>query len=115
MNDDEVAKTLRDMEDQIRFRLRMKEVIPNEMAQYRIEDGRAHFTVPNLFETSISLRGAQEEDGWFFSHVEFLHKRLVTMDRIPDLNYLKYVCKCYEGALKRRREHSLKGKASTMA
>ena len=73
MNDDEVAKTLRDMEDQIRFRLRMKEVIPNEMAQYRVEDGRAHFTVPNLFETSISLRGAQEEDGWFFSHVEFLH------------------------------------------
>ncbi|KAI0292502.1 mediator complex subunit MED14-domain-containing protein [Multifurca ochricompacta] len=35
-------------------------------------DGRAWFTVPNLFETSICLRGGNQEDGWFFVHVEFL-------------------------------------------
>ena len=37
------------------------------------DDGRVHFTVPNLFETSLSLTGAGKEDGWFFVHVEFLH------------------------------------------
>jgi mediator of RNA polymerase II transcription subunit 14 len=35
-------------------------------------DGRAWFTVPNLFESSICLRGGNEDDGWFFAHVEFL-------------------------------------------
>jgi mediator of RNA polymerase II transcription subunit 14 len=35
-------------------------------------DGRAWFTVPNLFEASICLRGGNQEDGWFFVHVEFL-------------------------------------------
>lgn len=73
LSDDEVAETLKDMGDQIRFRLRMKEIIPIEMSRYCIEDGRAHFNVPNMFETSISLRGAQKDDGWFFVHVEFLH------------------------------------------
>ena len=37
------------------------------------DDGRVFFTVPNLFETSISLIGATSEDGWFFVHVKFLH------------------------------------------
>ncbi|KAI5116984.1 hypothetical protein M0805_001593 [Coniferiporia weirii] len=71
--DDEVKKTLKGMEEQVRYRLRMNEIVPIEMSQYRIEDGRVHFTVPNLFEASISLRGAQKEDGWFFVHIEFLH------------------------------------------
>ena len=35
-------------------------------------DGRAWFTVPNLFEASICLRGGNQDDGWFFVHVEFL-------------------------------------------
>jgi hypothetical protein len=35
-------------------------------------DGRAYFTVPHLFSTSLCLRGAHEDDGWFFVHVEFL-------------------------------------------
>jgi hypothetical protein len=90
MTDAGVAKTLRDMEDVIRFRLRVREIIPVEMSQYRIracwkccclclcidmfaDDGRAFFTVPNSFETSISLTGAGKEDGWFFVHAEFLH------------------------------------------
>lgn len=37
------------------------------------DNGRVHFTVPDLFETSLSLTGAGKEDGWFFVHVEFLH------------------------------------------
>jgi mediator of RNA polymerase II transcription subunit 14 len=37
-----------------------------------VAGGRVFFTVPNLFETSLCLRGAQKDDGWFFVHVEFL-------------------------------------------
>jgi mediator of RNA polymerase II transcription subunit 14 len=35
-------------------------------------DGRVCFVVPNLFEASLCLRGAQKDEGWFFVHVEFL-------------------------------------------
>ncbi|KAJ7690643.1 MED14-domain-containing protein [Mycena rosella] len=72
LTDAEVVKTLTDMEDGIRYRLRLHEIIPVEMAQHRIADGRVYFTVPNLFETSLCLRGGLKEDGWFFVHVEFL-------------------------------------------
>ena len=34
--------------------------------------GRVYFTVPNLFETSLCLRGAEVGDGWFFVHMKFL-------------------------------------------
>ncbi|KAL5506965.1 RGR1 [Sanghuangporus vaninii] len=74
LTNDEVKKTLAEMEERIRFRLRTNEIIPVEMSHYRIEDGRAHFTVQDLFETSLALRGARKDDGWFFGHVEFLHK-----------------------------------------
>ncbi|KAJ7502829.1 mediator complex subunit MED14-domain-containing protein [Mycena galericulata] len=77
--DAEVVKTLTDMEDVIRYRLRLHEIIPVEMARHRPPltftqsvDGRVYFTVPNLFEASLCLRGALKEDGWFFVHVEFL-------------------------------------------
>jgi mediator of RNA polymerase II transcription subunit 14 len=68
----------------------MVEIVPIEMSKYRIctysisiyepsvltarrtVDGRAWFTVPNLFETSVCLRGGNQDDGWFFVHVEFL-------------------------------------------
>ncbi|KAA1472975.1 MED14-domain-containing protein [Dentipellis sp. KUC8613] len=72
LTDEEVAKTLSDIEILIRYRLRMKEIIPPEMAHYRISDGRVFFTVPKLFEASLCLRGGEKDDGWFFVHVEFL-------------------------------------------
>ncbi|KAJ7188529.1 mediator complex subunit MED14-domain-containing protein [Mycena filopes] len=72
LTDAEVIKTLTDMEDVIRYRLRLHEIIPVEMGQHHIAGGRVYFTVPNLFETSLCLRGGLKEDGWFFVHVEFL-------------------------------------------
>ena len=77
------------MEEAMRYRLRIFEFVPIEMAQHRIgkiypadvsgphlklqtEGGRVYFTIPKLFETSICLRGAEKLDGWFFVHVEFL-------------------------------------------
>ncbi|KIJ59729.1 hypothetical protein HYDPIDRAFT_118235 [Hydnomerulius pinastri MD-312] len=72
LKDDEIIKTLSAMEDTIRYRLRMTEIIPVEMSQHRIAGGRVHFTVPNLFETSVCLRGAEKDDGWFFVGVKFL-------------------------------------------
>ncbi|KAK7057435.1 mediator of RNA polymerase II transcription subunit 14 [Favolaschia claudopus] len=72
LTDAEVVSTLTEMEDVIRYRLRMHEFVPVEMAQHRIANGRVYFTVPDLFETSLCLRGGLKEDGWFFVHVEFL-------------------------------------------
>ncbi|KAF5351922.1 hypothetical protein D9756_007453 [Leucocoprinus leucothites] len=72
LTDAEVRKTLSGIEEAIRFRLRMSEIVPVEMAQYRIADGRVYFTVPNLFETSLCLSGVGPDDGWFFVNVEFL-------------------------------------------
>lgn len=56
----------------MRYRLRMTELIPREMSQYKVADGRVHFTAPRLFETSLCIKGGKKEDGWFFVDVEFL-------------------------------------------
>ncbi|KAN0107393.1 Mediator complex subunit MED14 domain containing protein [Russula decolorans] len=72
LTDHQVSKILSDLEIFTRFRLWMVEIVPIEMSKYRIFDGRAWFTVPNLFETSVCLRGGNQDDGWFFVHVEFL-------------------------------------------
>ncbi|KAF8070340.1 mediator complex subunit MED14-domain-containing protein [Lyophyllum atratum] len=72
LTDAQVAQTLADMENAIRYRLSVSELVPVEMSQYRIADGRVYFTVPKLFETSLCLRGAQKDEGWFFVHAEFL-------------------------------------------
>ncbi|KAI0273942.1 mediator complex subunit MED14-domain-containing protein [Russula aff. rugulosa BPL654] len=74
LNDRQVSKILSDLETLTRFRLRMVEIVPVEMSKYRIctFDGRAWFTVPDLFETSVCLRGGNQDDGWFFVHLEFL-------------------------------------------
>jgi mediator of RNA polymerase II transcription subunit 14 len=88
LTDAEVAQTLFDMEGTIRYRLRLKEIIPVEMSRYHIgksgsflnptelifpvADGRVHFIVPKLFNTSLCLRSGDKNDGWFFVHVEFL-------------------------------------------
>lgn len=71
LTDEQVAKTLEDMEGTILYRLRMREIIPVEMSRYRIWDGRVFFTVPKLFEVSLSLQGPAPTAGWFFVHVEF--------------------------------------------
>ncbi|KAH7915167.1 mediator complex subunit MED14-domain-containing protein [Hygrophoropsis aurantiaca] len=72
LTDAEVAKTLTDIEDAIRYRLRMYEIIPVEMSQHYIANGRVHFTVPKLFKASVCLRGTEKDDGWFFVGVRFL-------------------------------------------
>ncbi|KAJ6497836.1 mediator complex subunit MED14-domain-containing protein [Mycena sanguinolenta] len=72
LTDTEVIKTMKDMEYVIRYRIRMHEIIPVEMAQHRIAHGRVYFTVADLFEASLCLRGGLKQDGWFFVHVEFL-------------------------------------------
>ncbi|EJF55792.1 MED14-domain-containing protein [Dichomitus squalens LYAD-421 SS1] len=72
LTDDEVARTFADIEDAMRYRLRMSEIVPWEMSEYRIGAGRVFFTAPKLFELSLCLRGARSNDGWFFVNVTFL-------------------------------------------
>ncbi|ESK91030.1 hypothetical protein Moror_16335 [Moniliophthora roreri MCA 2997] len=72
LTDAQVLKTLRDIQDVIRYRLRLREIIPIEMSRHRIADGCVYFTAPKLFEVSIRLTGAQPHDRWLFVHVDFL-------------------------------------------
>jgi Mediator complex subunit MED14 len=72
LTDQQVTDTLAEMEHAIRFRLRVADVIPVEMLNYRIVDGRVFFTAPKLFEASLFLGGSQPLDGWFFANVQFL-------------------------------------------
>lgn len=72
LNSEEITRTLANIEDVMRYRLRMHELIPCEMCAYRIADGRVFFTAPKLFEVSLCLNGAKQEDGWFFVDVDFL-------------------------------------------
>ncbi|KAF9559893.1 MED14-domain-containing protein [Agrocybe pediades] len=72
LTDEEVSRTLSDMEGIIRYRLRMTEIIPVEMSNYHIADGRVHFTAPKLFSTSVCLSGGRKDSGWFCVDVEFL-------------------------------------------
>ncbi|KAI0045303.1 MED14-domain-containing protein [Auriscalpium vulgare] len=72
LTDEEIAQTLTDVESLIRHRLRIVDIVPIEMSKYRIADGRVFFTVPQLFEVSVSLLGGAKHDAWFFVNVEFL-------------------------------------------
>ncbi|KAI0743387.1 MED14-domain-containing protein [Daedaleopsis nitida] len=72
LTETEVSRTLADIEDAMRYRLRMSEIIPWEMSHYRIANGRVFFTASKLFELSLCLIGARKDDGWFFVNVTFL-------------------------------------------
>ncbi|KAH9940499.1 MED14-domain-containing protein [Epithele typhae] len=72
LTDEEVHRTFAEMEDAMRLRLRMSEIVPWEMSQYRIDAGRVWFTAPKLFEASLFLGGARPNDAWFFDNVTFL-------------------------------------------
>jgi hypothetical protein len=43
-----------------------------------------------------------------FGDVEILHHRLVAAGRRDDIGYIKYVCKAYEGALRVRRDLTMR-------
>lgn len=79
----------------MRYRLRLTEIIPIEMSQYRISNGRAVFTVPRLFEVTLCTTGSDKANGWFFVHVEFLITAGVTgiqeFPRIPTGVMKRYI------------------------
>jgi mediator of RNA polymerase II transcription subunit 14 len=107
LTDAEVIKTLSDMEETIRYRLRMTEIFPVEMSQHHIgelkgrcnpspflyilllADGRVHFNVPKLFITSLCLRGSSKDDGWFCVHVEFLINICGDLTGLQGLSFLE--------------------------
>ncbi|KDQ15248.1 hypothetical protein BOTBODRAFT_31903 [Botryobasidium botryosum FD-172 SS1] len=72
LTNSKVRSLLTELEDVIRFRLRLHEIIPLEMQRYRIADGRAYFTVPSLFCASLSLTGCEPHDVWHIIHLDFL-------------------------------------------
>jgi len=51
LTDEEVDKTFIDMEEAIRHRLRLSEIIPVEMSDYRIGRAGKHFIILNFIQT----------------------------------------------------------------
>ena len=43
-----------------------------------------------------------------FSDLEVLHHKLVSAERVDEIGFVKYVCKAYEGALRIRRDGTIK-------
>ncbi|KIY71148.1 MED14-domain-containing protein [Cylindrobasidium torrendii FP15055 ss-10] len=87
LTDAQVLKTFSDLEDAMRYRLRLTEFIPLEMSNYQITNGRVVFTVPHLFELTLGCTGSEPTDPWFFIDVEFLFNAVATgtqeFPRIP--------------------------------
>ena len=48
-----------------------------------------------------------------FEEVEILHQRLVVANRREDIGFVKWMCKAYEGSLRKRRDASLKAPLSS--
>lgn len=53
-------------------RLRVHEVLPLPMSDYRIQDGRAHFVIPDMCELALSLTGPEATDYWHMVDIKFL-------------------------------------------
>ncbi|KZT56231.1 MED14-domain-containing protein [Calocera cornea HHB12733] len=64
--------TLHAMNRSLRLRLRTAEIVPIEMARYRVADGRVYFTVPELFAAAFVTGGAERSQLWYLLDVEFL-------------------------------------------
>lgn len=84
LSDDQVLDTLRDVDDVLRWRLVMRrEHVPEPMTRvpWRIGDGRVVFTVPGMWEATLTYGGGPEEDDegqeqaeWFLLGVTFLFR-----------------------------------------
>lgn len=72
-----------------------------ELKLFPPANGRVYFTIPKLFECSLTLKGAQPKDSWSFSHVEFLiniggdvnvtqGKNFASLPRLPYSNFTEF-------------------------
>ncbi|RUS20565.1 hypothetical protein BC937DRAFT_94940 [Endogone sp. FLAS-F59071] len=74
MTDEEVLETFARLDDVIRMRMLISEVVPPPMRNYRIEDGRIYFHVENEFEVALTLVGPSNELRWQIVSLEILVK-----------------------------------------
>ncbi|CAD6893912.1 unnamed protein product [Tilletia controversa] len=71
MDDKAVDELVEELEDAIRLRLSCHDILPLQMSDYRIADGRAHFDVPNLFEASLTVDGPFPSGRWYLLTIKF--------------------------------------------
>jgi hypothetical protein len=60
------------------------------------------------FMTALDVQDDDVPSLLTFADIEVLHHRLVAAGDLRNLAYVKWVCKSYEGALRKRREATLK-------
>ncbi|KAE8216846.1 hypothetical protein CF327_g95 [Tilletia walkeri] len=91
MDDKAVDELVEELEDAIRLRLSCHDVLPLQMSDYRIADGRAHFDVPNLFEASLTVDGPYPSGRWYLLTIKFHFKVTGTgkdhFPRVPKKHY----------------------------
>jgi hypothetical protein len=70
-SDTEALAIVRELDTALCLRLATVEVVPLQMSDYSIADGRASFFVSKLFEARLTLSGADETDRWYLLDVLF--------------------------------------------
>ncbi|KAK0541215.1 mediator complex subunit [Tilletia horrida] len=84
MDDAAVDELVEELEDAIRLRLACHDVLPLQMSDYRIADGRAHFDVRDLFEASLTVDGPFPIGRWYLLTIRFDFRITgVGRDRFP--------------------------------
>ncbi|KAF8305241.1 MED14-domain-containing protein [Clavulina sp. PMI_390] len=73
MSADAVKATLRRLNEVLRLRLRLWEIVPLEWSDYTVDDGRVVFTVDGLFTATFSLTGSEQNDTWYIIDLQFMH------------------------------------------
>ncbi|PWN90808.1 MED14-domain-containing protein [Acaromyces ingoldii] len=70
--DDEALEIIEELNEALTVRLACDEAIPVPMLSYTIDDGRACFVVPSLFEADLTLAGVSIEEAlWQLTRVKF--------------------------------------------
>ncbi|KAJ3041675.1 Mediator of RNA polymerase II transcription subunit 14, partial [Rhizophlyctis rosea] len=70
---EEIEKTVRTLESDIRVRVLVDEVVPSAMRRgMRIEKGCIHFHVENEFEVALTLQGVGKEAKWKLMNLKIL-------------------------------------------
>lgn len=69
--DEEALEIVSELEDALRLRLSCLEILPIQMSNYTISNGRANFLVKGLFEASVTLSGSDDQDRFFLLSLKF--------------------------------------------
>lgn len=72
LSPDDIIRTLGDIDDSIRLRLLLHDLVPQSMKLFQISDGRAKFAVADVFEVALTIGGIGNDQQWYILDFKFL-------------------------------------------